>query len=181
MQAIADLRGWYPLVALQIEYSLIERTSERELIPMASEMGLGVVPWSPLANGLLSGKYSRENIINMKGATGLHGSRKNVVESLGKATERNMKIVDEVKMVAAEIQKSPAQVALAWLLSKSTVTSVLLGATKLEQLENNLGSLDTHLSSDQIRRLNEISHVEMGFPHHISRKARSQRDNLRRS
>jgi aryl-alcohol dehydrogenase-like predicted oxidoreductase len=76
-----------------------------------------------------------------------------------------MEIVDEVKKVATEFQKSPAQVALAWLLSKSTVTSVLLGASKLEQLENNLGSLNTHLSPDQFKRLDDISRVEMGFPH----------------
>jgi len=76
-----------------------------------------------------------------------------------------MEIVDEVKKVASEVQKSPAQVALAWLLSKSTVTSVLLGASKLEQLENNLGSLNTPLSPDQIKRLDAISRVDMGFPH----------------
>src|ERR1700681_4581729 len=140
MQAIADLRGWSPLVALQIEYNLIERTTERELIPMANEMGLGVVPFSSLANGLLSGKYIREDFLHKSGSTGLHGSRKNGIEALGKFTERNMEIVDELKKVAAEVQKSPAQVALAWLLSKSTVTSALLGASKLEQLENNLDS-----------------------------------------
>ncbi len=165
MQAIADLRGWSPLVALQIEYNLIERTTERELIPMANEMGLGVVPFSPLANGLLSGKYSREECLNESGSTGFQGSRKSGIESLGKFTERNMEIVDEVKKVASEVQKSPAQVALAWLLSKSTVTSVLLGASKLEQLENNLGSLNTPLSPDQIKRLDAISRVDMGFPH----------------
>src|SRR3984893_5415706 len=158
MQAIADLRGWAPLVALQIEYNLIERTTERELIPMANEMGLGLVPWSPLASGLLSGKYSREDFLNKSGSTGFQGSRKNAIETLGKFTQRNMQIVDEVK-------KSPSQVALAWLLSRSTVTSVLLGASKLEQLENNLGSLNTHLSPDQIKRLNDISRLAMGYPH----------------
>jgi aryl-alcohol dehydrogenase-like predicted oxidoreductase len=165
MQAIADLRGWSALVALQIEYNLIERTTERELIPMANEMGLGVVPFSPLASGLLSGKYSREDFLKKTGSTGFQGSRKNGLETLGKFTERNMGIVDEVKQVASEVQKSPAQVALAWLSSKSTVTSVLLGASKLEQLENNLGSLNTHLSPDQIKRLDAISRVDMGFPH----------------
>jgi aryl-alcohol dehydrogenase-like predicted oxidoreductase len=73
--------------------------------------------------------------------------------------------VDEVKKIASEVQKSPAQVALAWLLSKSTVTSILMGASKLEQLENNLDSLNTHLSPDQITRLDAISRVDMGFPH----------------
>jgi len=97
MQAIADLRGWSPLVALQIEYNLIERTTERELIPMANEMGLGVVPFSPLSNGLLSGKYSREDYLNKSGSTGFQGSRKTALETLGKFTERNMEIVDEVK------------------------------------------------------------------------------------
>jgi aryl-alcohol dehydrogenase-like predicted oxidoreductase len=168
MQAIADLRGWSALVALQIEYNLIERTTERELIPMANEMGLGVVPWSALANGLLSGKYSRDDFLNRsRSTTGFQGSRKNAIETLGKFTERNMQIVDEVKKVASEAQKSAAQVALAWLLSKPTVTSVLLGASKLEQLENNLGSLNTHLSPDQIQRLDDVSRVEMGFPHAI--------------
>ena len=165
MQAIADLRGWAPLVALQIEYNLIERTTERELIPMANEMGLGVVPFSPLSNGLLSGKYSREDFLNKSASTGFQGSRKNALETLGKFTQRNMQIVDEVKKVASDVQKSPAQVALAWLLSRSTVTSVLLGASKLEQLENNLGSLNTHLAPDQIKQLDDISRVEMGFPH----------------
>jgi aryl-alcohol dehydrogenase-like predicted oxidoreductase len=165
MQAIADLRGWSALVALQIEYNLIERTTERELIPMAHEMGLGVVPFSPLANGLLSGKYSREDFLSEPGATGFQGSRRNSLHTLGKFTERNRQIVDEVKEVASEVQKSPAQVALAWLLCRSTVTSVLLGASKLEQLQNNLGSLNAHLSPDQIKRLDDISRVEMGFPH----------------
>src|SRR5260221_3152505 len=132
MQAIADLRGWSPLVALQIEYNLIERTTERELIPMANEMGLGVVPWSPLASGLLSGKYSREDFLSKSGSTpGTSGNRKDTLEYLGKFTERNMNIVDEVKKLASEVQKSPSQVALAWLLSKSTVTSVLLAQVNL--------------------------------------------------
>jgi aryl-alcohol dehydrogenase-like predicted oxidoreductase len=166
MQTIADLRGWSPLIALQIEYNLIERTTERDLIPMANEMGLGVVPFSPLSSGLLSGTYSREDFLSKSGSTpGNSGTRKNTLEYLGKFTERNMEIVDEVKKVAAEAQKSPAQVALAWLLSKSTVTSVLLGASKLEQLENNLGSLNAHLSADQIKRLDDISRIAMGYPH----------------
>src|SRR6202008_4814430 len=142
-------------------------TEERDLIPMANEMGVGVVSWSPLANGLLSGNYSREDFLNKSGSTGFQGSRKNAIETLGKFTQRNMQIVDEVKKGASEVKKSPAQVALAWLLSKSTVTSVLFGASKFEQLENNLGSLSTHLSPDQIKRLDDISTVEMGFPHAI--------------
>jgi aryl-alcohol dehydrogenase-like predicted oxidoreductase len=166
MQAVAEVRGWSALIALQVEYNLIERTTERDLIPMANEMGLGVVPFSPLSSGLLSGKYSREDFLSKSGSTpGNSGTRKNTLEYLGKFTERNMNIVDEVKKVAFEVQKSPAQVALAWLLSKSTVTAVLLGASKLEQLENNLDSLNTHLSPDQIKRLDDMSRIAMGFPH----------------
>jgi aryl-alcohol dehydrogenase-like predicted oxidoreductase len=133
---------------------------------MANEMGLGVVPFSPLSGGLLSGKYSREDFLGKSGSTpGNSGTRKNSFEYLGKFTERNMNIVDEVKRLASEVQKSPSQVALAWLLSKRTVTSVLLGASKLEQLEDNLGSLNTHLNPDQIKRLDDISRIEMGYPH----------------
>jgi len=165
MQAISDLRGWSPLVALQIEYNLIERTGERELIPMANEMGLAVIPFAPLANGLLSGKYTEEDFLDKRASAGLHGSRRNAIAAKGKFTERNWRIVAEVKRVAIEVQKSPAQVALAWLLSRSTVTSVLLGASKLKQLENNLDSLNTVLSPDQIKQLDAITRVEMGFPH----------------
>ena len=168
MQAIAGLRGWSPLVALQVEYNLIERTTERDLIPMANEMGLGVVPFSPLAGGLLSGKYIKEDFLDKSVSTGVrHGSRGKNMKTLGKFNERNMGIVDEVKKVASEVQESPSQVALAWLLSRSTVTSVLLGASKLEQLENNLNALNTQLSPDQIKRLDDISRVEMGFPHAV--------------
>src|SRR5258708_34207353 len=113
MQAIADLRGWSPLVALQIEYSLVERTTERELIPMANAMELGVIPWSPLGGGLLSGRYSREDFLNKSSSTGFQGSRKAGIETLGRFTERNMQIVDEGKKWASEVQKYPAQVALA--------------------------------------------------------------------
>src|SRR5258708_19897956 len=92
MQAIADLRGWSPLVALQIEYSLVERTTERELIPMANAMELGVIPWSPLGGGLLSGRYPREDFLNKSASTGFQGSRKAAIETLVRFTERNLQI-----------------------------------------------------------------------------------------
>ncbi len=164
MQTIAELRGWSPLVALQLEYNLIERTSERELIPMANEMGIGVISWAPLANGLLAGKYSREDFLNASASEGIDGTRKNIIVTQGKFSEGNMNIVDEVKKVASEIDKTPAQVALAWILSKS-VTSVLLGASKIEQLKDNLGAIDTHLSVNQIKRLDDVSKIDLGFPH----------------
>src|SRR5882672_3811125 len=114
MQATADLRGWSPLVALQIEYSLIERTVERDLIPMAREMGLGVIPWSPLASGVLTGKYSRTDLDHGGGSAGAAGTRKNVAAANNALTERGLVIADVVKAVAAELGKWPSQVALAW-------------------------------------------------------------------
>lgn len=167
MQAIADLRGWSPLVALQIEYSLIERTSERDLIPMANEMGLGVIPWSPLAGGLLSGKYTREDFQHSADSVEIRDTKKSSIINQGKFTERNMLIVEEVNRIAEEVNKLPAQIALAWLLSQKTITSTTLGVRTVEQLENNLGSLEVNLSFDQIKRLNDVSRIDLGFPHEI--------------
>jgi aryl-alcohol dehydrogenase-like predicted oxidoreductase len=165
MQTIADLRGWSPLVALQVEYNLIERTIERDLTPMAKEMGLGVIPWSPLASGVLSGKYSRADLDIGSGVAGAAGTRKNVAAAQGGLNARGLDIADVVKSVAQEIGKSPAQVALAWTLLNPTVTSPIVGARTLQQLEDNLGALDVTFSADQRRRLDDISAIELGFPH----------------
>ncbi|WP_437765919.1 aldo/keto reductase [Sorangium sp. So ce281] len=165
MQAIADLRGWAPLVALQIEYSLIERTVERELIPMAQEMGLGVIPWSPLASGVLTGKYTRADLDAGGGAADAAGTRKNVAAANGSLTERGLAIAGLVKEVAAEIGKTPAQIALAWTLLHPAVTAPIMGARTLKQLEDNLGALDVRLTDGQRSRLDRASAVELGFPH----------------
>lgn len=109
MQAIAELRGWTPLVALQVEYSLIERTTERELIPMADEMGLGVLPWAPLAKGVLTGKYTRTDL----GRTDSTQTRKNLAVAAGVLSERGLAIADAVRDLANEIGGTPAQVAMA--------------------------------------------------------------------
>lgn len=105
MQAIADLRGWAPLIALQAEYSLIERTTERDLIPMASEMGLGVIPWSPLASGVLTGKYTRADLDLGEGTADPEGTRKNVAAAAGSLNERGLAIADVVRDVAAELDR----------------------------------------------------------------------------
>lgn len=104
MQAIAELRGWSPLIALQIEYSLIERTVERDLIPMATELGLGVIPWSPLAGGVLSGKYSRADLL--PGAPTTPGTRRDVAIANGALTERSLAIAEVVGQVAAQTGKT---------------------------------------------------------------------------
>ncbi|XXY52112.1 aldo/keto reductase [Sorangium sp. So ce269] len=165
MQAIADLRGWAPLVALQIEYSLVERTVERELIPMAQEMGLGVIPWSPLASGVLTGKYSKADLDAGGGTSDAAGTRKNVAAANGSLTARGLDIAAVVKAVAAESGKTPAQIALAWTLLHPAVTAPIMGARTLKQLEDNLGALDVRLTEGQRARLDQASAVELGFPH----------------
>jgi aryl-alcohol dehydrogenase-like predicted oxidoreductase len=165
MQAIADLRGWTPFVALQIEYSLIERTVERDLIPMAKEMGLGVIPWSPLASGVLTGKYSRTDLEIADGSASAVGTRKNIAAGNGSLTERGLAIADVVKAVAAELGRTPAQVAIAWTLLNPAVAAPITGARTLAQLEDNLGALDVVFTDDQRARLEAASTVELGFPH----------------
>ena len=168
MQAIAELRGWTPLIALQIPYSLAERTVERELMPMALEMGLGVLPWSPLAGGVLSGKYSRADLEAKKPADfGASVTRKDINVATGRLTERTLEIAAVVADVAGEIGVTSAQVALAWTLLNPAVTSPLIGARTLAQLENNLAALDVGFSDEQIARLDAASGIELGFPHDL--------------
>ena len=162
MQAIADLRGWSPLVALQIEYNLVERTGERDLIPMAQELGLGVVPYSPLAGGILAGRYSRDDLTTP--ATG-DGTRKSFNAALGTLTERNLGIADVVKEIAAELGRPPAQVGLAWTLQNPSVTAPIIGARTVTQLEDNLGALEVDFTAAQLTRLDAVSAIDLGFPH----------------
>ncbi|MEV4010334.1 aldo/keto reductase [Nonomuraea angiospora] len=164
MQAIADLRGWAPLIALQIEYSLVERTVERDLIPMAREMGLGVIPWSPLASGVLTGKYSRDDLAQEVSADP-SGTRKNVAAANGSLTERALDIADVVKQVAGELGVKPSQVALAWTTLNPGVTAPIVGARTTAQLEDNLGALDVRFNDGQLAALEEVSRVDLGFPH----------------
>ena len=165
MQAIADLRGWSPLAALQIEYSLIERTVERDLIPMAREMGLGVIPWSPLASGVLTGKYGHADLEHGGISAAASGTRKNVALANGALTARGLEIADVVKEVAREMERTPSQVAIAWTLLNPGVTAPILGVRTLGQLEDNLGALDVRFSDEQRERLEEASDIELGFPH----------------
>ncbi|SEF37730.1 Predicted oxidoreductase [Amycolatopsis pretoriensis] len=158
MQAIADLRGWSPLVALQVEYNLINRAAERDLIPMARTMGLGVTPYSPLAGGLLTGKYR-------SGAS--KGARESFNAALGMVTERNLAIADVVTEIAKELGHTPAQVGLAWLLQNPAVTAPIIGARTPEQLEDNLAALKVEFTRAQLNRLEEASAIELGYPHDV--------------
>ncbi len=166
MQTIADLRGWSPLVALQIEYSLVNRGAERDLIPMARAMGLGVTPYSPLGGGVLSGKYSRADLSAPDAGSG-ESSRKSFNAGLGMVTERTLAIADAVREVAAELGHTPAQVALAWTLQNPGVTAPVIGARTPEQLVGNLGALEVGFSGEHLARLAEVSAIDLGYPHDL--------------
>jgi len=155
-QVTAHFRGWAPLVALQIEYSLVERTVEGELMPMAAELGLGVTPWSPLRGGVLTGKYTRENA-----AAAAPGRGERVTAFLN---ERTFTILDTLQAVAAEVGASVASVALAWVQAKPGVTSTIIGARTMEQLDQNLAGLEVSLTDAQIAALDEVSAPALGFP-----------------
>ncbi|WNG41395.1 aldo/keto reductase [Archangium violaceum] len=155
-QVTAHFRGWTPLVALQIEYSLLERTVEGELLPMARELGLGVTPWSPLKSGVLSGKYTRENAGKVKADRGAW-----VEGNLG---ERAYSVIDVLLRVAREQGTTPAHVALAWVQNRPGVTSTIIGARTLEQLENNVSALDVKLTPEQVAALDEVSKPTLNFP-----------------
>jgi aryl-alcohol dehydrogenase-like predicted oxidoreductase len=162
MQMMAELRGWSQFCALQISYSLAERTVERELVPMAQATGMGVCPWSPLGGGVLTGKYSRADLVAAEGAD--RSSRKVQNLASGRLTEQSLAIAAVVSAVAREQGKSPAQIALAWLLTRPGVTSPVLGARTPAQLEDNLGALKVELSADQQARLDAVSAVPKVFP-----------------
>lgn len=163
MQAIADLRGWSPLVALQIEYSLVERTVEHELMPMAAALGLGVLPWSPLGGGVLTGKYTTADV-GLSGEASVSPTRKGIIASSGHLNQRAIGIAEVVRTVADEIGVKPSQVAIAWTLANSAVVSPILGARTVAQAEDNLGALDVVLSREQLARLDEASAPEPVFP-----------------
>ena len=165
MQAIADLRGWSPLVAYQAEYSLVERTAERDVVPMAQEMGLGVVPWSPLGSGVLTGKYSQQDLDAVPTGSAADGSRRDVAIGNGSLTQRGLAIAEVVRSVAAKMGRTPSQVALAWTLANPAVTASLIGARTLAQLEDNLGSLDVEFDGEQQNELEDASAIDLGFPH----------------
>ncbi|PYE20842.1 aryl-alcohol dehydrogenase-like predicted oxidoreductase [Williamsia limnetica] len=164
MATIAELRGWAPLSALQVEYSLIERTTERDLIPMAAELGLAVVPWAPLGGGVLTGKYTSADL-TAPPADRAGGTRRDHAKVNGTLTERGLHIAEAVVSVAGELGVRPAQVALAWTLHNPAVVSSLIGARTLHQLHENLAALDIDLDSEHIDQLDRISAIEHGFPH----------------
>jgi aryl-alcohol dehydrogenase-like predicted oxidoreductase len=165
-QTLAEVHGWAKIVALQLEYSLVERTIEREFVSMAQELGMGITPWSPLASGLLTGKYDRS--LSQEG-------RIRVTKDSGHplfakyAAEKNWAIVDALKAVAKEAGLAPAKVALQWVTKRPGVVSTIIGATKPEQMEDNLACLEKEVPAELLRKLDEVSHIAPGHPYEFFR------------
>jgi aryl-alcohol dehydrogenase-like predicted oxidoreductase len=155
-QLTAQFRGWAPLIALQIEYSLLERTVEGELIPMALAMGLGVTPWSPLRGGVLSGKYSRSHMTAES-----KGRSASVARNVN---EHVYSVLEVLAAVAKRRGSTAARVALAWVRVRPGVTSTILGARTFEQLQDNLAALELNLEPDDIAELDKITHPKLNFP-----------------
>lgn len=177
--AFSDLPAWYGVkaatlaaahnvpgpIAMQLEYSLVERSIEREHIPAARECGLGIMPWSPLAGGFLSGKYTRD----AKGTVG-EGRLKGSNPFQGpntKFTERNWQILGQLQAIAKQMDKPMSQVALAWTIAQPGVTALILGAKNVEQLQVNLAALDLVLPSEQLQALGQRSALERSFPYSL--------------
>ncbi len=162
-QTLAEKQGKAPLIALQLEYSLLERNIEREHIPAAQELGLGICPWSPLGGGLLTGKYVREG--NSGKGEGRLEVQKNRNPAFSKFSERNFRIVDALGEVAGELGKPAAQVALNWVATQPGITSTIIGATKTSQLDDNLASLDFTIPAELRKKLDDASAIEMVHPY----------------
>ncbi len=158
---LAELRGWTSFVGLQIEYSLIERTSERELLPMARELDLGVTAWSPLAGGLLTGKYAPDADADGEEKRLKHPMMAPLVD----IDERKQAIAATVAEIADAIGKTAAQVALNWLRQQPGVVIPIIGARRLSQLKDNLACVEFSLDEEHLQRLNDVSRIELGFPH----------------
>ena len=148
---LAELMGWSQFIALQVEYSLLQRTPERELIPMAKHFGMTVTPWAPLGGGVLSGKY-------------LKGGQGRIKAESNRRDDNSERITKEVIAIADEIGVPSAHVALKWMMQQNFSCIPIVGATKVEQLIENLKTVDTTLTSDQLERLDEVSAIKLGFP-----------------
>jgi aryl-alcohol dehydrogenase (NADP+) len=162
-QTTAMLRGWTSLIALQVEYSLLARTVEGEIAPLAQQQGMTLVPWSPLKNGFLSGKYRR-------GADVVDSARAAFV---GGPTDEEFDVIDTVSAIADALETTSAAVALAWLLSRSQTVVPIVGARRLHHLESNLAALDVTLTAEHLRALDAVSAPTLNYPAEVNGTIRS--------
>jgi aryl-alcohol dehydrogenase (NADP+) len=153
-QTMAQLRGWTPLVALQVEYSLLARTVEGELAPLALDQGMALVPWSPLRNGFLSGKYRRGARVTDSARTAF----------VGGPDEQEFTVIDAVASVADELGTTSAAVSLAWLRAREGTVVPILGARRVDHLENNLAALEVSLTPEHLATLDRVSAPDLDYP-----------------
>ncbi|QGX93798.1 aldo/keto reductase [Haloplanus rallus] len=146
--AIADTRGYEPFTVVQPRYNLVDREIEGPFLEMCESEDLGVVPWSPLGEGFLTGKYDRDDVSNVDSRAAEDDSFESKY-----LTDENFAVLDTLREVASEVDATPAQVALAWLLHHDQVVGPIVGARTVDQLEENLGAADVSLSDDQFDRL----------------------------
>jgi aryl-alcohol dehydrogenase-like predicted oxidoreductase len=156
----AHLRGWAAFIGLQIEYSLLERSVEQELVPMARAFGIGITPWSPLKSGALSGKYTRATVGQVKADRGpfLEPFLNN---------EKTFAVVDVLESIARAHDSTVARIALAWVQAQPGVTSTIIGARRLAQLEDNVQAIDVRLTAEELDRLDALTKPAFGFPQNM--------------
>jgi aryl-alcohol dehydrogenase-like predicted oxidoreductase len=155
-QLLAQQHGWSPVIALQLEYSLLERTIEGELVPAAQAFGFGITPWSPLKSGALSGKYRRGKKME------LTGGRSSWAPTI--LDEHGYDVVELLVQIAEEIGSTPARVALSWVCQQPGISSPIIGARTLQQLDDNLAALDVQLSAEHLQKLSELTTPQLNFP-----------------
>ncbi|GAA1584311.1 aldo/keto reductase [Kribbella sancticallisti] len=153
-QTMAMLKGWTPLIALQVEYSLLARTVEGELAPLALDQGMALVPWSPLKNGFLSGKYRRDGQVTDSARTAF----------VGGPGEDDWPVIEAVATIAEDLGTTSAAVSLAWLRARQGAVVPILGARRLEHLENNLAALEATLTPAHLQTLDEVSTPTLNYP-----------------
>jgi aryl-alcohol dehydrogenase-like predicted oxidoreductase len=156
-QTLSDLRGWAPIAAMQLEYSLVQRSIEREHLPMAKTYDIGITAWSPLAGGILTGKYTRQNPAP--------GTKRMDSMQLQELNERNRNIAVALDNISDRVGAKPSQVALAWILAKGIIP--IVGATRPEQLRDNLAAIDLAMDHDTLKELDEASAVDLGHPYQM--------------
>jgi aryl-alcohol dehydrogenase-like predicted oxidoreductase len=172
---LAELRGWSRFVTMQMKYNVAARDCERDLIPFCLDSGVAMQPWAPLGGGLLADKYTREDLHRQEEqppkSSGQFGSDKRIVT----LNEHKLRVAETVRKIAKAVGRTPAQVALNWVLHQPGVVSPIIGARSVEQLEENMGCLDFLLDEEHRNQLEQASAIDLGFPHDMI-SSRSIRD-----
>ena len=154
-------------IATQVEYSLLTRDVERDLAPMCTDLGLGLLPWSPLKGGVLSGKYGRDDLQAIE-----KGEKEGVGSRNMKWDESRVELIEGLQEIAGHHNKTVAQVALNWLLARPYVPSVIIGPRTIDQLDSSIGSLGFDLSADEMKTIDELAPIELGFPHDFAKQGK---------